>query len=140
MDRFKEKTGYIHVVPLPDNMPLVYAACDCVVVPSLRPEGFGLVTIEAMSMEKPVITTAHGASVSMVVPSETGWLVPPHDNEKLYDALQEVSRLSPEARQKMGRKGRERVEAFFSLDKTIKETADLYAFLANTTHNQNKKG
>ncbi len=57
-----------------EQMPSLYAACDCLVLP-YRGEGFGMPVLEAMSCGLPVIVTAGGATDSFV-PNEAGWKIP----------------------------------------------------------------
>ena len=57
-----------------EQMPALYAACDCLVLP-YRGEGFGMPVLEAMSCGRPVIVTAGGATESFV-PNEAGWKIP----------------------------------------------------------------
>jgi len=56
-----------------DKLKEFYAAGDVFVMPS-KSEGFGLVAIEAMACEKPVITTGFGGQTDFVTP-ENGWLI-----------------------------------------------------------------
>jgi glycosyltransferase involved in cell wall biosynthesis/SAM-dependent methyltransferase/Tfp pilus assembly protein PilF len=57
-----------------EQMPSLYAACDCLVLP-YRGEGFGMPVLEAMSCGLPVIVTARGATDYFVTP-ECGWKIP----------------------------------------------------------------
>lgn len=57
-----------------DQMPSLYAACDCLVLP-YRGEGFGMPVLEAMSCGLPVIVTAGGATDSFVN-ADCGWKIP----------------------------------------------------------------
>jgi glycosyltransferase involved in cell wall biosynthesis len=70
-----------------NDMPAAYMLADIVVSASTWPEGFGRVIIEAQAMGRPVIATAHGGAQETVIPSETGWLVPPGDAAALATVL-----------------------------------------------------
>jgi glycosyltransferase involved in cell wall biosynthesis len=58
------------------------------VAPSIWPEPFGLVALEAAAAGKAVIASDIGGLRDIVVPGETGLLVPPDDQEALRSALQ----------------------------------------------------
>lgn len=69
----------IHVLDsfLPDaEMPSLFAACDCFVLPS-RGEGWGLPYLEAMASAKPVIGTAWSAQTEFLT-TDNSWLLSPH--------------------------------------------------------------
>ncbi len=96
------------------------SACDVVIVPSSRGEGFGLVAVEAMALRKPVVASAQGGLPEIVVPDETGLLVPPNDPQALAEA---VCRLlsDPDLARAMGAKGRARVEERFALGEQMRQ-------------------
>ena len=93
----------------------IYPALDGLVSPSPFPESFGLVLVEAMACEVPVIATRHGGPLDIVTDEETGLFVPPGDVEALAEA---VARLAGDEalRRRMGQAGRERVLRHFTLD------------------------
>jgi glycosyltransferase involved in cell wall biosynthesis len=71
----------------------VMAACQharVVVMPSVAPEGFGLVAVEAMASGVPVIATRNAGLLDIVVDGETGLLVLPGDSAGLAQALQRL--------------------------------------------------
>ena len=83
-----------------------YADCDIFVAPS-RFESFGLVFLEAMRVEKPVIGTRAGGMPEIIKHQETGFTVPVDDSQALADALKSLL-LDARLREKMGRAGRQR--------------------------------
>ncbi len=89
---------------------------------SSEPEAFGRTTVEAMSMGKPVIATAHGGSLETVIGGETGWLVPPSDIEAMGECINNAL-SNPERLQKLGHRGQEHVRKNFTTrsmcDKTV---------------------
>lgn len=89
------------------------AAMDVYVHPG-DPEPFGLVNIEAMAMQKPVVAFAHGALPEIVDSGVTGVLVPPGDVAAMTDAILGLLE-SPEARQSYGQAARARVESHFDV-------------------------
>lgn len=94
------------------------AAIDVFVHPG-APEPFGLVNIEAMARGKPVVAFAHGALPEIVVEGVTGLLVPPADEGALSEAITSLL-CDPDLRHRLGRGGRERVEAEFSIERTVR--------------------
>ncbi len=65
----------------------LYEACDIVLVPSRKPEPFGMVAIEAMAHGKPVIAARHGGLLEIVREDQTGWFFYPNDAEDLAGVL-----------------------------------------------------
>jgi len=111
---------------LEDPRPAV-AAMDIFVHPG-DPEPFGLVNIEAMAMQKPVVAFAHGALPEIVVDGKTGLLVSPEDEAAMASAL--VYLLgNPDKCREMGLQGRQRVQQEFSIEKTAAEFSCLVADL-----------
>jgi len=106
-----------------------YAACDVAVFPSLY-EPFGIVTLEAMSMEKPVVVGARGVSGmrEIVVPSgpeQCGFHVNPYDPKDIAWGIVN-SIKDPAERERLGKNGRKRVLENFTWDIVAKKTIELY--------------
>jgi len=106
-----------------------YAACDVAVFPSVY-EPFGIVAIEAMSMEKPVVVGASGVSGmrEIVIPTgqdQCGFHVNPSDPTDIawgiINSLQDA-----EKRRQMGLNGRKRVLEEFTWDEIAKKTIKVY--------------
>lgn len=101
------------------------AEASLFVLPSTT-EGVSLTLLEAMASGLPVVATAVGGNVEVVVDGETGLLVPPSRPEALADAIDKV--LSDPGRGRlMGQAGRRRVEERFDLGSTIDAYEALYA-------------
>ena len=88
-----------------------YDACEMFALPS-RGEGFGLVYLEAMAHSKPVIGGAHGGAPEVIEDGVTGYLVPHGDAAQLATSI-ETLLSDPAMAQKMGGRGRQRVEREF---------------------------
>ncbi len=93
-----------------EDVPRILSAIDIFVLPS-RSEGFGLTNLEAMAAGKPVVSTGVGGIPEVVKDGETGYLVFPHQPEKLAEAVIKLA-LDPGLRGEMGRAGRKRAELF----------------------------
>ena len=100
-----------HLGELPDVRPVI-AAADCVVLPSYR-EGMPRTLLEAASMARPCIATDVPGCRDAVVEGETGFLCTVRDGADLAHACARFIALSPEARETMGRRARDRVERNF---------------------------
>jgi len=108
---------------------LHYAACDVAVFPSLY-EPFGIVVLEAMSMERPVVVGGAGISGmrEIVIPfgeEQCGYHVDPSNPTDIAWGI--LSSLeSPEKRKWLGKNGRRRVLNEFTWDKVAERTIEVY--------------
>jgi phosphatidylinositol alpha-1,6-mannosyltransferase len=91
-----------------------YKRCDVFLMPS-RQEGFGIVFLEAMAFQKPVIGGNHGGTPEVIVDNETGFLVEHGDVNALADRIIRLL-LDKELCQRMGLAGRRRVEENYTFD------------------------
>jgi mannosyltransferase len=106
------------------EIPGWYRATTLVVAPPWV-EGFGLTVLEAMASGCAVVATRTGAFPEVVDEGATGWLVPCGDATALAAALGEA--LSDPARlAEMGRRGRARVEADFTIEGEAAALAAIY--------------
>ena len=90
----------------------LYERAAVVAVPSHR-EGFGVVCAEAMAYGRPVVASAVGGLLDLVVDGETGLQVPPRNVPALREALERLVG-DRELRRRMGAAGRERVRERFA--------------------------
>jgi glycosyltransferase involved in cell wall biosynthesis len=107
-----------------ESIPNLLNAIDVYVCSSLS-EGLSLSILEAMAMSKPVVATDVGGNREIVVPDDSGYLVPPCDQSSLARRISELFDSS-ELRERFGRKGRKIVEQKFSLEKMIQDYEKLY--------------
>ena len=91
-------------------------------------EPFGIINLEAMACETPVVACAVGGIKEVVVDGETGFLVPPEAPDKLAAALSKIIG-DPELAARMGRAGRQRVLEQFTWDRIAEKTIQLYETL-----------
>ena len=101
------------------------------IVPSVWPEPFGIVVIEAMASGRPVVASNVGGISDIVVDGETGLLVPPGDAGALQHALQRLL-ADPELRARMGQAGSRRV-ALFRTDAVVPCIEQVYADLLTSS-------
>jgi glycosyltransferase involved in cell wall biosynthesis len=95
----------------------VFERATIAVVPSIWPEPFGGVTLEAMLAGTPVIATAHGGSQEIVQNGESGVLVPPGDAYALAGAIRRLLSDAP-LRERLARAGQRRARDVFSAEHT----------------------
>lgn len=106
------------------DVPDVMRALDCFVLPSLA-EGISNTILEAMSMGLPVLATDVGGSRELVEAGRTGGLVRSGDVDDLAAAIIDLAG-DPVRASDLGRAGRARVEAQFSLPAMVGAYQDLY--------------
>jgi glycosyltransferase involved in cell wall biosynthesis len=111
------------------EVPPLYERAAVVAVPSHR-EGFGVACAEAMAHGRPVVASAVGGLLDLVVDGETGLLVPPRDVAALRAALERLLG-DAELRGRMGEAARKRIREHFSwpavTDRTIQAYEDALA-------------
>jgi len=105
----------------------LYRAADLFVLPSVEPsEAFGIVQLEAMTRELPVVNTSLPTGVPWVSQDgQTGLTVPPRNAEALADAINTL--LEDDARRRSyGEQARKRVERLFTRDRMLKKIQEVY--------------
>jgi len=91
-ERVEGRPGVRVVGRIPQSaVPRWVAACDVLCQPSLR-EPFGQATLEAMAMERSVLSTKVGGPPEFVT-SEAGVLVDPEDDGALLEGLRRAAKL-----------------------------------------------
>ncbi len=120
--------GRVTRIPFTDDLPSLLAAADVCLVPSTRPEPFGLVAIEAMAVGTPVVGADHGGLQEIVEEGVTGRLFEPCSADALAAALEDV--LSDGERlQAMGAAATRRQRAMFTHEGYAKAMLDVYESL-----------
>jgi glycosyltransferase involved in cell wall biosynthesis len=125
----KELGSQVRIVPGSDDMPAAYMMATVVAAPSLVPEGFGRVPVEAQAMGRPVVATDHGGMRETIVRDETGWLVEPGNAAELATALQEALSLDARNRAALATRAMSHVAAHFTNEQMCQGTLDVYAEL-----------
>jgi glycosyltransferase involved in cell wall biosynthesis len=115
--------GALGFVPHHELGPL-YERAAVVAVPSHR-EGFGVACAEAMAHGRPVVASAVGGLLDLVVDGETGVLVEPRDVAALRAALERLLG-DAEMRSRMGQAGRERIREHFTWPAVTDLTIEAY--------------
>jgi glycogen synthase len=124
-----------------DKVKVLYSHAMVFVCPSLY-EPFGIINLEAMSCETPVVGSAVGGIPEIIVEGKTGYLVPlesvsrtdfnPKNPLQFQKALAEKVNVlldNPDLAKEMGKEGRKRVLEKFSWESIAKKTLDFYSEL-----------
>lgn len=107
-----------------------YASADAFVLPAIvdargDTEGLGVVLLEAMNFGVPVVASASGGIVDIVIDDETGLLVPPGDVAALASALERLGR-DRELAARLGARGQRFVGERFSWSAIVARWISLY--------------
>lgn len=120
------KRGLVRIVDQCDDMPAAYSFASVVVAPSLVPEGFGRVPVEAQAMGRPVIATDLGGYRETILNGETGLLIPPNDSKALAEAIEEVLTIDAATRDLVAQTARDHVTAHFTKERMTWTTLGVY--------------
>lgn len=96
------------------DIPIILASSDIFVLPSILPDSFPTVILEAMASGKPIVATRSGGAEEMILDGETGFLLPVGDVEKGVDLLSNLIE-NESLRLDMGKAGKARVLKEYSL-------------------------
>jgi len=95
-----------------------YYAADVVLTPSLYPDPFNMINLEAMSSHKPIVGTCYGGTPEIVKDGVTGYIVDPFNAGEI--AKKCVCLLKNEAlARRLGENGYRRAVEKFSLEKHL---------------------
>lgn len=94
-------------------------------------EGLSNSILEYMALSRPVVATAGSGNNELVVPGETGYLVPRSSHKEVADRVIHLLR-NPQLACEMGKAGRQRVIKYFSIERMVSQFEELYeSLLAN---------
>ena len=117
-----------------EDIPDILAAADVVVLPSLS-EGFPFVALEALAAGRPVVAARVNGVPELIEDGRTGRLFPPRDTTALSAALQEVLN-DPDRSAAMAQEGRRLVQARFTADRMVADTAAVFESLVRGAGDQ----
>ncbi len=107
-----------------DDLPDGLNASDCVVLPSVH-EQFGQVLVEGMACGLPCVAVdAHGPA-TIVDDGDTGWLVPPDDEDAMVEALVQVV-ADDEERRRRGQAAYRVARERYSWPSLVENMAEVY--------------
>jgi len=108
------------------EMPVIYYISDVVVSPSIEPEAFGRVAVEAQAMQKPIIASDFGGSKETIIDGKTGFLFKNGSSESLAEYLNNVIETDKDKLQSIGNEGRKNVLHKFDVEKMCQSTFTEY--------------
>jgi glycosyltransferase involved in cell wall biosynthesis len=107
------------------DMPTIYKLSDLVVAPSIEPEAFGRIPIEAQAMGKIIIASDIGGFQETIIDKKTGFLFESGDSKELSNIIAQVITMPLKTKTQMSKDAIENAKNF-SLDKMQEETLKLY--------------
>ena len=113
------------------DMALAYKVSDIIVSASIEPEAFGRVSVEAQSMEKPIIASNIGGSNETVVDEKTGYLFKAGDAKSLSQKILKTLTIDETQLKLIGNEGRKNIVQKFNVEKMCFSTYSEYKRLLN---------
>ncbi len=99
---------------------------DLIIMPSLTPEPFGRIVLEAQALGKIPIAFDHGGASETIIDGKTGFLAEPLNVESLSEKISFVLSLEPQKREKIGEFAKKIVSKNYSHDRMCNLTISLY--------------
>lgn len=109
-----------------NDVPAALMLADVVAMPSIVPEPFGRVAIEAQAMGRPVVAFNHGGAIESILNGKTGWLANPDSIEDLTRCLSEALDMDSAQRSVWSARVRAHVKKSFSKRRMCKKTLEIY--------------
>ena len=113
------------------DMALAYYISDIIVSPSIEPEAFGRVAVEAQSMERLIIASNIGGSNETIINNKTGFLFEAGDANSLSKKIIQAITMDETSLKLLGREGRKNVIKKFNVEKMCFSTYSEYKKLFN---------
>ena len=129
-EQFQEKdrkqVSYLGKIPYEEVQDYIKNANICV-FPTFA-ETLGMVTIESMAMQKPVVNSNIGWAKELIIDGKSGFLVHPENHLEYVDKINLILGDNQLAKQ-IGENARQRVETFFDIEKIVDENIHFYKSL-----------
>ena len=109
-----------------EEMPIAYGVANLVCSCSYEPEAFGRVSVEAQSMQVPIIASDLGGSRETIIKNKTGYLFKNKDPIALADSIDMVMQKDYNSLKSIGFEGRKNVLKRFDVDKMCQTTFTEY--------------
>jgi glycosyltransferase involved in cell wall biosynthesis len=108
-----------------EKTPVYYASTDIVVFPSIWPEPFGRIAVEAMAAGKPVVGSHVGGIAETIKEGYTGILVEPGNSKQIADAVVRLLN-DPALRRTMGARGKTEAKNHYAAEIIARRYLDVY--------------
>ena len=128
-------SNYIKILGNFENMPLAYHISDIILYPSIIPEPFGRVPIEAQAAGKIIIASNNGGMTETIKEGEdnTGFRIKNNDVEDLKNKINLSLNLNDDEISNLRKRAIEYVDKNFSLENMCKKTLDVYDRILNVS-------
>ncbi len=113
------------------DMALAYQISDIVISPSIEPEAFGRVAVEAQSMEKLIIASNIGGSNETIINEKTGFLFESGNAKSLSEKIIRAITMDETSINLVGKEGRKNIIKKFNVEKMCFSTYSEYKRLLN---------
>ena len=113
------------------DMALAYKISDIVISPSIEPEAFGRVAVEAQSMEKLIIASNIGGSNETIINEKTGFLFESGNAKSLSEKIIRAITMDETSIKLFGKEGRKNIIKKFNVEKMCFSTYSEYKRLLN---------
>ena len=113
------------------NMPVAYKISNFVISASIEPESFGRISVEAQSMQKPILASNIGGSKETIIENKTGILFESGNSEEMSKKIIELLNFDESTLNQMGIEGRKNVINKFNVEKMCFSTYSEYKKLIN---------
>ena len=124
-------TNQIKFINHCEDMALAYKISDIVISPSIEPEAFGRVAVEAQSMEKLIIASNIGGSNETIINEKTGLLFESGDAKSLSKKIIRAITMDETSLKLLGKEGRKNIIKKFNVEKMCFSTYSEYKRLLN---------
>tara|TARA_Y100000590_G_scaffold235405_1_gene265086 strand:+ start:4473 stop:5636 length:1164 start_codon:yes stop_codon:yes gene_type:complete len=109
-----------------EEMPVAYGISNLVCSCSIEPESFGRVSVEAQSMQIPIIASDIGGSKETLIKDKTGYLYKNKDPIDLANSIATIMQKNYNSLKSIGFEGRKNVLKKFDVDKMCQTTFTEY--------------
>ena len=109
-----------------EEMPIAYGISNLVCSCSSEPEAFGRVSVEAQSMQIPIVASNIGGSKETIIANKTGFLFKNKDSIDLANSIASLMQKNYNSLKSIGIEGRKNVLKKFDVDKMCQTTFTEY--------------